>query len=69
MCDVALAARSVQQGDVAKIWYCVHDVTLHVRNVLQCVRDCGVTRVMQCVLIGCDFDTKYVLIGCDFDTK
>lgn len=65
MCDVALAARSVQQGNIAKIWYCVHDVTLHVRNmtlhvrnVLQCVRDCGVTRVMQRVLIGCDFDTK-----------
>lgn len=58
MCDVALAARSVQQGNIAKIWYCVHDVTPHVRDVRQRVRDCGVTRVMQRVLIGCDFDTK-----------
>ena len=36
----------------------VRDMTPHVRDVLKRVRDCGVTRVMQRVLIGCDFDTK-----------
>lgn len=60
---MALAARKIQQGNIAKIGRCVCDVLQRARDcgvicVRQRVHDGGMTRELSRVLIGCDFDTE-----------